>query len=238
MTNLTYQVYFQKVMLLSENKKKRMSEIYFDYYSGSTIQCFYNDLQNKDEVLFLEYDQQIVGFTTIQYYQKDNSLIVYSGDTIVDSSHRQQQSLHKAWLQRMGILKKQNPNQPIYWFLLVKGYKTYKYLVIFAKEFHPHWSQEHPELKKLTEELGREKFGDLYEDGIIKCPPSYGYLKDKFAELTASEKKKNSAQFFIKMNPFYYQGHELACLCEISKENLHSKFLPSFEDINIEFRNE
>lgn len=234
---MKYKTYFQKVTSLSHNKKQRMADIYFQYYQGSDQERFYSDLRTKDEVLFLEYGQQIVGFSAVQFYSLADKLIVYSGDTIVMPEHWYQQSLHKAWIQRMGYLKQQNPTTTIYWFLLVKGYKTYKYLVLFAKHFYPHWQLVDANLVVLANQLASEKFGTLYRatTGVVECPQNYGYLKPELAQLTPSEQKKLSAQFFLKVNPYYYQGHELVCLCELTSENLKSKFAQWFDEAIVEF---
>jgi hypothetical protein len=48
---------------------------------------------------------------------------------------------------------------------------------------------------------------------------------------------KPSGQFFLQRNPFYYQGHEMVCLCEISLENLPSRFHSAFLNPDIEYRN-
>lgn len=237
---MTYKTYFQTLASLSDSKKEQMAQIYFQYYQGSDKKRFYDDLQGKDEVLFLEYEQQVVGFTTMQIYPFAGNMIVYSGDTIVIPEHWRQQSLHKAWIQRVGQLQKQYPEKKFYWFLLVKGYKTYKYLVLFAKQFHPHWQQKNMDLAGLAAQLAVDKFGNLYQPtkGVVECPSSYGYLKKELVQLTAHEQKKISARFFLQTNPYYYKGYELVCLCELSEDNLNPKFRQLFQEACVEYRNE
>lgn len=237
---MSYQTYFQKVTTLSHSKKQQMAALYFDYYDGSDQARFYQDLAVKDEVLFLEYDQQLVGFSTLQFYTFQQKTIVYSGDTIVNPAHWQQQSLHSAWISRMGLLKQANPTQPLYWLLLVKGYRSYKYLVVFAKTFYPDWRKQQPTLKALTDQLAMAKFAALYnaKTGVVECPSEYGYLKTPLAQLAPHEQQKASAQFFINKNPYYYQGHELVCLCELSETNLHDRLKPLFLNPQVTFRDE
>ena len=38
----------------------------------------------------------------------------------------------------------QLPEQPLYWFLIVKGHRTYRYLSAFSVDFHPHWRTPMP----------------------------------------------------------------------------------------------
>ncbi|UYZ83613.1 hypothetical protein MTZ49_13590 [Entomomonas sp. E2T0] len=237
---MNYQAYFQTVNSITASKKQQMAAIYFQYYQGSDLERFYQDLDNKNEVLFLEQQGQMVGFTTIEFYSFQQKMIVYSGDTIVMPEHWQQQSLHSAWIQRMGKLKQDNPTTPIYWFLLVKGYRTYKYLIVFAKSFYPHWDGLQPELKQLADQLAVAKFVELYNvrTGVVECPSEYGYLKEDLTDIASHEQQKKSSQFFLSKNPYYYKGHELVCLCELSADNLQSRAQKLFLDTNIEYRNE
>lgn len=231
-----YTTYFQTLANVSDHKKAEMAKIYFQYYAGSDEARFYNDLADKDEVLFLDYDNQMVGFTSLQFYPFLNHMVVYSGDTIVMPAHRQQQSLHQAWIGRVGQLKQHYPDKKIYWFLLVKGYKTYKYLVLFAKSFYPHWQQDNPELADLAQQLAVAKFGDLYcsATGVVECPSHYGYLKEGGALLAPHEEQKAAAQFFLQANPHYQKGHELVCLCELTEENLTRRAQKVFCDAKVE----
>lgn len=237
---MAYQTYFQRVATISPIKQQQMANLYFEYYAGSDKAKFYQDLAAKDEVLFLEFDQQIVGFTTLQVYPFLQHIIIYSGDTIVAPAHRQQQSIPTAWISRMGLLKQTYPTQELYWFLLVKGYKTYKYLVVFTQTFYPDWRNQQPQLKALADQLALAKFGDLYniQTGIVECPSNYGYLKKPLTKLTPYEQQKVSAQFFIHKNPYYYQGHELVCLCEISETNIHHRLKPLFLNPQVNYRDD
>ncbi len=235
---MQYETYFQAVTHLSSQTKQQMAMIYFKHYQGSNEARFYSDLMTKDEVLFLVYEQQIVGFSTLQYYPFAGNMIVYSGDTIVEPNHWRQKVLHKAWIERMGSIKKQFPTTPVYWFLLVKGYKTFKYLVLFAKHFYPHWQDQDNQLAQLANQLATDKFGDLYCDGVVECPEDYGYLKPELATLTHAEKQRHSAKYFLEANPLYYKGHELVCLCELSRENLNPKFVPWFDEAKVVYHHD
>ncbi|MBK5142960.1 hypothetical protein I2494_04375 [Budviciaceae bacterium BWR-B9] len=219
---MSYVAYFQKINTLSVSTRQRMAAIYFQCYAGSDIKRFLLDLESKDEVLMLEHNQELVGFSSLQFYPYHHSMIVYSGDTIVMPEHWQQQVLHKAWIQRMGLFKQQHPGLPLYWFLLVKGYRTYKYLVVFAREFYPHWQIPQPELKQLADRLAEQKFGQLYnaQRGVVECPPDYGFLAQKLAIIPPASLAKPDARFFLEKNPHYAAGHELVCLCEIRVDNL------------------
>ena len=235
-----YRAYFQSVNTLSQAKRARMAEIYFQFYAGSDIQCFLQDLQSKNEVLFLEFNGHLIGFSSVQFYQSENAIIVYSGDTIVMPEHWKQQVLHKTWIARMALLKREHPERPLYWLLLVKGLRTYKYLKVFAKRFYPHWKQPELELRRLADSLASKKFGALYnrQTGIVECPVHYGHLRESLANISPALHVKPEVDFFVQRNPYYAHGHELVCLCEISLENLAVRSQPFFMDPHVEFRDE
>ncbi|HEY4469300.1 MAG TPA: hypothetical protein VGN53_16510 [Klebsiella sp.] len=238
MTN--YRAYFQKISTLTDARREQMAEIYFQSYAGSDLSCFLSDLESKDETLLLEYKGQLVGFSNIQFYEHGQAIIVYSGDTIVMPEHWKQQILHRVWIMRMGLLKAQVPNKKLYWFLLVKGVRTYKYLKVFSRTFYPHWLRNEPELQRLASYLATEKFGSLYnaETGVVECPEHYGYLKESLARIPDSLRSKAEVDFFLRKNPRYTFGHELVCLCELAQENFATRYQKWFTDPEVEFFHE
>ncbi|WP_416002171.1 hypothetical protein [Citrobacter portucalensis] len=232
-----YRAYFQKISTLTNVRREQMAEIYFQSYAGSDLSCFLADLGNKDETLLLEYRGQLVGFSNIQFYEYEQAIIVYSGDTIVMPEHWKQQMLHRVWIMRMGLLKTQTPNKKLYWFLLVKGIRTYKCLKVFARTFYPHWVNHEPELQHLASHLAAEKFGSLYnaQTGVVECPEHYGYLKESLARIPDSLHSKPEVDFFLRKNPHYSLGHELVCLCELTQENFATRYQKWFTYPEVEF---
>lgn len=232
-----YRAYFQKVSMLTDARREQMAEIYFQSYAGSDLSCFLSDLKNKDETLLLEYKGELVGFSNIQFYEREQAVIIYSGDTIVMPEHWKQQMLHRAWIMRMGLLKTQMPDKKLYWFLLVKGIRTYKYLKVFARKFYPHWLYDEPELQRLASYLATEKFGSLYnaKTGVVECPEYYGHLKESLAQIPDSLQSKPEVDFFLHKNPHYALGHELVCLCELAQENIAIRYKKWFTNPEVEF---
>lgn len=214
------------VSSLDEHQKAAMLNLYLSNYDGSNPTLFLGDLMEKDEVLLLEWAGQLVGFTTYLIYaiewQNSSVRIVYSGDTIVDRAHWGQQALAFAWIARIGEIKRQEPQVPFYWFLLVKGHRTFKYMPVFVKSFYPHWRVERADLKHLAEYLAHQKFGaDFHpQTGVVAFAHSRGHLKSNIAEATPEERNKDSVRFFLQRNPHYRLGHELVCLCELEASNM------------------
>ena len=204
----------------------RMESLYLDNFDGSSKTIFREDLADKDEVILLQCNQELLGFTTLKIFDTNwnqcDVRIVYSGDTIVAPQHWGQQALAFAWITRIGEIKREAGDLPLYWFLLVKGHRTFKYLSVFGKSFFPHWSEFRSDLKALADQLATARFGDLYDakSGIVHFPESRGHLKKEIAEPSPEEMKKMSTLFFLERNPDYRLGHELVCVCELGSFNM------------------
>lgn len=221
-----YQTLFKKIEDLTESDRKQITELYLTYFDGSSEEQVISDLEKKTEILLVYFEDALVGFSTLELYdfEWENSLIqiLYSGDTIVDQAHWGQQALAFAWIANLGKLKRDRPDIPLYWFVILKGHRTFKFLPAFGKSFYPHWSIDRSDLKPLVDALAVQKFGSDYnpETGIVEFAESRGHLNPDIAHPTESEKTRDSVRFFLEKNPNYLRGHELVCLCEISEQNM------------------
>ena len=222
----SYQTALIPVKTLSPAVIAQMAQLYLAHYQGSSQVLFEHDLQEKQEVLVLTHGGVLVGFTSFLTYEttwrQRPIRVVYSGDTIVAQAHWGQQALALAGLEHMGHIKSLAPDTPLYWFLLVKGHRTYKYLSVFAQRFFPHWQRAEPELQCLADHLAGARFGADYirEHGVVRFKESHGHLHPDIAEPTQAELRKEATQHFMLRNPGYRQGDELVCLCEIAADNL------------------
>lgn len=221
-----YETFCKPVSILTSDERRAMANLYFAHYDGSDEEIFFNDLKNKTEVLIVLFGSVLVGFTTLQVYEREWKQtpvrIVYSGDTVVDRAHWGQQALAFAWITRMGELKREKPGAALYWFLIVKGHRTFRYLPAFSKSFYPHWCLDRSDLRPLLDALARDKFGDQYNPttGVVEFAASKGHLKNHLAFPTEKERIKDAVKFFLLRNPNFFRGHELVCLCELAEENL------------------
>jgi hypothetical protein len=203
-----------------------MQNLFLTYYEATTPELFQSDLQDKDEVQILYYGKDIVGFSTFLFYpftwQGRALRIVFSGDTIVSREHWGQQTLAADWLGHMGKKERESPDVPLYWFLIVKGHRTYRYLDVFAREFHPRKDAPPSELAPLSAALARKRFGDFFDArrGLISFPEPHGQLAAFIAEPAQSDLRKDSVRFFMEKNPEYRRGDELVCLCRLHADNL------------------
>ena len=225
---------FAAVSDLCEATRRRMLEIYLGMYEGSSPTLFLHDLCNKDEALLLTAGGKIVGFTTLKFSSRDwkgrRISVVYSGDTVVERKYWGQQELAFSWIARMGQFKKQYPSPSLYWFLLVKGHRTFRYLPLFGRSFYPHWSIDRSDLKPLADELAGQMFPNDYNPatGVVEFSESRGHLKSEVAAPAPDDLRREGVQFFLSRNPGYRRGHELVCICEVEEHNMRPLTLSLF----------
>jgi hypothetical protein len=204
----------------------RMASLYLANYDGSSQEVFRRDLAAKDEAILVFCGDELVGFTTLRVFgdvwQDRPIRVVYSGDTIVDPAHWGQSELASAWISRVGEIARAAPAVPLYWFLLVKGHRTFKYLPVFSKSFYPHWQFDRSDLKPLADQLAGRMFPGDYNSatGVVEFAESRGHLKAAIAQPDAGDLHRAATQFFLARNPGYRQGHELVCVCELALENM------------------
>ena len=225
MIESSYQVSIKSILELQSEEIDAMVALYLSYYESSSKDQVLNDLKTKDEILLLRYDGVLVGFTTYQLYHTTFNTraiaVLFSGDTIVHHDHWGQQKFNFAWAKRVGTFYKALKDEAFYWFLIVKGHRTYRYLPAFAHSFYPHYAVDRSDLKPLLDYLAYDKFQDAYNDqrGIIHFKVSQGHLKSSYAYPTKREMHHDAVRYFMQQNPAYVSGDELACLCEIKEEN-------------------
>ena len=216
------------VFSLPDAERDEMWSLYHRFYAGTNRARFDDDLTRKDSLLVLRDDQQrIQGFSTLAlgFAEHEGRVIryVFSGDTIVDRAHWGSQSLAFTWLRYVGDIKRERPELPLFWFLIVKGHRTFRYLPAFAREFWPHWDHGTPApIAALMSKLARARFAEAYDDasGVVRYPESHGHLAEPFAEANEREAEREDVSFFLRRNSGYRNGDELVCLCELSAENL------------------
>ena len=233
--NCRYASTIASVGRLRPKTVEQMASLYLDNFDGSSRKVFIADLKDKDEAILLHANGRLAGFTTLKVFERrwkgEAVRIVYSGDTIVHREHWGQQQLAFAWISRIGGIKREAPATPLYWFLLVKGHRTFKYLAVFAKSFFPHWSLDRRDLKPLGDQLAEERFGSDYnpETGVVEFETSRGHLRRDIADAAPAELSKPAAQLFFQRNPGYRRGHELVCVCELELFNMKPMTARIFE---------
>jgi hypothetical protein len=213
---------------LPEHEREEMWTLYSRFYEGTSRARFRDDLAAKDTALILRDEwHRLQGFSTLALYNTElegaPARVLFSGDTIIERAHWGSQVLAFNWLRHAGALQRLQPDVPLYWFLIVKGQRTYRYLPTFAREFTPDWRSPAPSrMSRLLATLAEQRFGAAYDPltGVIRFGESHGHLAAEWAQISEREAAREDVRFFLSRNPGYAHGDELACLCELTAGNL------------------
>jgi hypothetical protein len=226
MSPLTAEVYPRSS--LDGSVVEAMFDLYGAYYDATSLERFSADLQDKDWVLLLhDPEGRLQGFSTLALIETElqgsRVRALFSGDTIIAHRFWGQQALAFAWLRFAGQVKAQVPELPLYWFLIVKGQRTYRYLQAFSRSYYPHWERATPDPDQaLMDHLARHRFGRAYRAdlGVLRFAEPQGQLKPAWAAISPDELRRPEVAFFLRRNPGYVRGDELVCLTELCADNL------------------
>ena len=145
----------------------------------------------------------------------------FSGDTIIHRDDWGSPELPRTWIHHAMDLARREQGARVYWYLISSGYKTYRFLPVFFREFYPTWERPTPpEVQRLLDELGRQKFGAQYDPGrgVIRFREA-APLRQGVAEVTERRLKDPAVAFFVQANPGHGEGDELACIAELNPAN-------------------
>jgi hypothetical protein len=217
------------VASLGPSDRNALFALYAQHYSCARRDQFENDLAEKEVAILLRdrSNHQVCGFSTQMILRQriggQEVRALFSGDTIIAPSHWGDQELRRGWCRYAAGALTAEPGVPLYWFLMTKGYRTYLYLPVFFGEFFPHYDRDTPRgLQTLLDAFAVQKFGDAYDpaSGLIRFDESHGQLAEDLAGVPARRANDPHVKFFLQRNPEYVRGVELACITEISHENI------------------
>ena len=220
------------VSALSEAEVAGMFALMERHYEAVAEDVFRADLERKDEVVVLRDGSGLLcGFTTIAWNpcgELPEGNVIFSGDTVIAREHWGTQELVKGFCRRAGE-RNALSGRPLYWFLISKGHRTYRYLPLFAKRFHPHPERDEPDLEAIAGKVADGLFGEAWkaDDGVIRFPRSAGQLR---RELAGAPERNVWVDFFLERNPGHADGEELVCMAEMSVGNLRKFALAAFSE--------
>jgi hypothetical protein len=198
------------------------------HFDGVAREQFEADLAEKNVVLTLRdaASGALTGFSTMLVYETTvaGSLVsvVCSGDTITDPTAWSSPALPREWIAAVNRLRGDYPRGRYYWLLITSGFRTYRLLSTFWERFHPrHDEQTSPDRNRMLDALAAERFGDRYDarDGIVRFARPQ-VLRPHLAGIQPQRMNDPHVAFFARRNPGHVRGDELACLCELSEDNL------------------
>lgn len=205
-----------------------MFQLYSRYYCNVHRDTFYRDMNEKDWVIVLKDLEEIVGFSTLQVIELHENdtrrIFLFSGDTIVDPTHWRDSKLAGCFGHFMLRLIAEHPDTPLHWFLISKGYRTYRFLPVYFNVFYPACDCDTPpHYARLLDAVAASKFNGTYDAraGLVRCSEKKDRLRPDMCLIPEGRRNDLHVRFFLEKNPAYFNGDELACIADISKENLN-----------------
>jgi len=213
-------------------ERREMYDLMATYFSGTTRRQFDVDLAEKESVFLLRDSAscRIQGFSTSMRLNAriDGQEIVafFSGDTIIAREYWGDSLLARLWSRNVfaeaDLITTARPSTRVYWFLICSGYRTWRFLPVFFREYWPNLyapTLEHQQ--NILDTLGKQKFGEQYVPGagVVRLR-SATPLRSGISDITEERLADPQVAFFVRMNPGHMRGDELACLTEITPGNL------------------
>lgn len=205
--------------------RNAMFTLLTSHFVGVDEATFERDLDEKSCAILLEDGTgHLRGFSTMIVYQTVAAgrpiWVVYSGDTIVDRAWWGTPALARGWVRAVRQLAPPDAHE-VYWLLLTSGFRTYRFLPVFFREFTPRYQDGRPGEQRLLSTLARERFGTQYDEqtGIVRLSRPQVLAAD-LVVLPPGRLSDPHVSFFLARNPGSVWGDELACLARIDDANL------------------
>jgi hypothetical protein len=197
------------------------------HFRGVSPEGFRADLMEKNWVILLEDDAGgLRGFSTLLVYDSTapgrEVGVVCSGDTIVDPAAWGTGELTRTWLDSVLSLGSMLGTEEFYWLLISSGYRTYRFLPVFWREFFPRFdAATPPATRELVDSLARERWGSDYDpgSGLVRFARPQ-VLRAGISPVSSRRLRDPHVAFFLRKNPGHARGDELVCLTRVTTGNL------------------
>jgi len=211
---------------LDQGVRDAMLALLSAHFDGVTRETFDEDLSGKDHVILLEDEGGVLhGFSTLHVYESGAAgwpvTVIYSGDTIVRREAWASPLLARTWIHAVAQLT-WGRGTDVYWLLLTSGFRTYRFLPVFYRHFHPRFDEPTPDgERQLIDAIAAERFGSAYDRsrGLVRFPRPQ-VLKPGLLEIPSGRARDPHIAFFLQANPGYVEGDELVCLTRVDEDNL------------------
>ena len=184
---------------LSRQNINRMFELMNMFYENANFDVFIRDLNDKSK--------EVNG--------------VFSGDTIIHKDYWGSLELYKIFGEK--YIDFSDSSDEFYWFLISKGYKTYRILPSFFYKFYPTYLYETPpEIKAIMDSFGKYYYPNEYNSasGVIEYKKVKDKLRAGVADITEDKLKNKHINFFKSINPDYIKGNDVVCLTSLKSYNI------------------
>ena len=196
------------------------------HFAGVTVDRFAADLAGKNWAVLVERDKQLVGFSTLAVYEDavdgEQLTVVCSGDTIVSPAAWGAAAFPRAWITAVYQLRQSHPTGRLVWLLLTSGFRTYRFLPVFWRTFHPrHDGPTPPAWRAILTELAARRFGNQFDRsaGIVRFDQPQR-LRGPLADVPAGRAADPHVAYFLGRNPGHADGDELVCVADLDPSQL------------------
>lgn len=196
------------------------------HFDGVSPESFERDLDNKEWVLLIRQDNQdLAGFTTIAVsrvqYQQQALAVLYSGDTIMEPNCWGTSALARNWIHAVHALRANIGELPMIWLLICSGFRTYRFLPVFFREFFPRCDRPTPRrTRDLMRFLAGQRYGDAFDEtsGIVRLDRPQ--ILRPHLDSAGNGRRDAHIEFFERANPGHARGDELVCIASLDDHNL------------------
>jgi hypothetical protein len=212
---------------LRASERAEMFTLLSAHFHGVDQCTFDRDLEEKNWVLLFEDGAQLRGFSTLLAYETVHGgepiSVVYSGDTIMAREGWKTATLPRSWITAVRAIREQHlRGKRLYWLLLTSGFRTYRLLPVFWRQFYPRYDAPTPAcVQALVNDLAAERLGQWFRNanGLAQFAKPQ-VLREGLDDIGQGRLHDPHVAFFLQRNPGWCRGDELVCLTEISFENL------------------
>jgi hypothetical protein len=212
---------------LEPSDRERMFQLLSDSYLGVKREAFDRDLAAKEHVILLRSGEgEIVGFSTqvrLRLTLPDRAVVaVFSGDTIVTEQHRGTFETAREICRYFRRALSEHPKEEVYWLLICKGWRTYRVLRLFFRDYSPRAGASDPlAFRDVADAFGNARYPGFYRSSsrLIVFPGEAQRIRPGSSEAIDHRRSDPSLRFFEKVNPGHERGNELVCVAPIRGDN-------------------
>jgi hypothetical protein len=211
---------------LTPDERAEMLTLMQSHFEGVQEDVFHQDLDEKDWVLRIVRDGSLVGFSTLQSYPSSTGgrtvNVIYSGDTVMSPEAWGSPVLSRGWIALVRAIQRTEVQRPWYWLLLSSGFRTYRFLPVFWRDFWPRYDAvPDEETRAMMASLARHRFDGCFDErsGVVRFPRPQR-LRSHLAGVPVGRDNDPHIRFFLERNPGHGAGDELVCLTALSDANL------------------
>ncbi|HXW74377.1 MAG TPA: hypothetical protein VEK10_06150 [Steroidobacteraceae bacterium] len=203
-----------------------MYRLFTTHFERVSEYRFRVDLERKDWVIRVRDAKTLLGFTSLQFLRTRAAAgdlnVLYSGDTIMKPEARSTTLLARTWIDSVRRISELHAAAEMHWLLLVSGFRTYRLLPVFWREFFPSCTQPTPaEVRGTVTELAGALFAAGYDEraGIVRFADPQP-LRPELSRIPESRLADPHVRFFASANPGHADGDELVCWTRLAHDNL------------------